>query len=175
MLNCFCPKTVVFCISDKNLQLRPPRGCGIAGILTFLFAEHKYMPCTADSSAKSLQVNAIFFAWNQNPCCSTPSKGQNTLETVFLVGFVVLLSRHPYLFQENEGHSTHYYALMSMIKYHINRVVRKPVFGVFEQVRCKSACSTTEGGSEAYKFGFREQRDNANSVAKTKALIRLRN
>ena len=31
-------------------------------------------------------------------------------------------------------------------KYHMSRVVRKPVFGVFDQVGCKSGCTTTEDG-----------------------------
>ena len=45
--------------------------------------------------------------------------------------------------------------------------MRKPVFGVSDQVGHKPDCAATEDG-----FGFRKKRDCTICVAKTKALIR---
>ena len=45
--------------------------------------------------------------------------------------------------------------------------MRKPVFGVSDQVRHKPDCAATEDS-----FGFRKKRDCTICVAKTKALIR---
>ena len=44
--------------------------------------------------------------------------------------------------------------------------MRKPVFGVFDQVAHKPGCTATEDG-----FGFRKKKDCTIYVAKTKALI----
>ena len=49
----------------------------------------------------------------------------------------------------------------------LSLVVRKPIFGVSDQVGHKPDCAATEDG-----FGFRKKRDCTICVAKTKALIR---
>ena len=48
----------------------------------------------------------------------------------------------------------------------MSRVARKPVFGVYDQVRHKPGCTDTEGN-----YVFRKKRDCTICVANTKALI----
>ena len=49
--------------------------------------------------------------------------------------------------------------------------MRKPVFGVSDQVRHKLGCAATEDDYKTLYFGFRNKRDCTIYVAKTKALI----
>ena len=49
--------------------------------------------------------------------------------------------------------------------------MRKPVFGVSDQVRHKPGCTAIEDGWSLENFGSRKKRDCNIYVAKTKALI----
>ena len=50
-------------------------------------------------------------------------------------------------------------------------VLRKPVFGVSDQVRHKPGCTTTENGWRLEILGIKKKRDCTIHIAKTKALI----
>ena len=54
---------------------------------------------------------------------------------------------------------------------HMSLVVRKPVFGVFDQVPTQTGLCSQRRWLEALNFGFRKKRNCTNYVAKTKTLI----
>ena len=59
-----------------------------------------------------------------------------------------------------------------LMMYHMSHVTRKPVFGIFDQVRIKPACSATET-SKRLEISVIETRDILSGQRLTKMLIRL--